>query len=639
MEFIGHIILTGTLECLTGFATRGEHPTYRVAAVDLPILRNPITQMPYIPGSLLKGKLRYLLEQLYADRVVSDPHGTDNKDGICRCGKKDCPICPLFGVEHQGSSIEVGCRPARLRFLDLLPTEETQKQWQEEQKAWGNFIEIKAENAVDRLSRAANPRLIERVPPGARFRYKIQMGLYRFSDTDDPLADLDRLPVVETAFRLLEDDTLGGHGSRGYGQVRVHPWEARFVSRMDYHLKRTGTTLAVRERYREDIQHYREQEKNTPPARASVQGAAQQPSQPTSDIHIVTFRPYHTLASEPLHSDTLFGALAWALRLVHGSDTQIVERLLCETDLAISSVFPFVEAEDKSRLFFFPRPLVVPPVLKDNDKERKAFAEWQWASLDVFNRLINGKVTEEQIRENFCLCSSATRERNAEADKEYLCLDRKYLLTREEYRKVEKVWRGTPLFDEADLTRTRIDRHSGGAAEGKLFFTREILITDKRSGYFFLVRTTQDTWQRWQEPLAAALVFLADRGLGGDISAGRGRLQDLTLEKFTSFCEPALAKSQRFVTLSLYYPEAGEVSDLQRCWYRLLPRKGKVEMTYLRQANPFKTRLQMFAEGSTFPLSQARRLVGQNPQVQKDQIENQFAVVQWGRPFAVRMMQ
>jgi CRISPR/Cas system CSM-associated protein Csm4 (group 5 of RAMP superfamily) len=113
----------------------------------------------------------------------------------------------------------------------------------------------------------------------------------------------------------------------------------------------------------------------------------------------------------------------------------------------------------------------------------------------------------------------------------------------------------------------------------------------------------------------------------------------LAVRKFTDFCEPAPAKSQRFVTLSLYYPEAGEVSDLQRCWYRLLPRKGKVEMTYLQQANPFKTRLQMFAEGSTFLLSQARRLVGQNPQVQKDLVENRFAVVQWGRPFTVRMVQ
>lgn len=214
--------MTGTLECLTGFATRGEHPTYRIAAVDLPVLRNPITQMPYIPGSLLKGKLRSLLEQCYADRIVPGIDAQGRTEGICRCGKRECPVCPLFGVE-QGGKIEVGCRPARLRFLDLLPTEETRKRWEEERRTWGNFTEIKAENTVDRVSLAANPRLIERVPPGARFHYEIHIGLYRFSATEDSLADLDRLPVLETALRLLEDDTLGGHGSRWSGGQKDLP--------------------------------------------------------------------------------------------------------------------------------------------------------------------------------------------------------------------------------------------------------------------------------------------------------------------------------------------------------------------------------------------------------------------------------
>lgn len=635
MEFIGHLILTGKLECLTGFATRGEHPTYRVAAVDLPVLRNPITQMPYIPGSLLKGKLRYLLEQCYADQVVPQRDEQGRTEGICRCGKRECPVCPLFGVEH-GGAIEVGCRPARLRFLDLLPTEETRKRWEEERRTWGNFTEMKAENTVDRVSLAANPRLIERVPPGACFHYEVQMGLYRFNESDDPLADLDKLPVLQTAFRLLEDDTLGGHGSRGYGQVRVHPGEARFVSRVDYHLKRTGTTLSVREQYRKDIQDYREQAENTPSAVASVPNAAQQPSQSTSDIHIVTFRPYHTLVSAPLHSDTLFGALAWALRLVCGPDKpSVVEELLHEPAIAFSSVFPFVcNPCSNFRLLFFPRPLGAPLPLQDNDKDRKTFAGWRYASLEVFNRLSNGEVTEEQIRNSFCALSPAATKEQANNHKEYLCLDRKYLLTRKEYEQTKDAWKKSPLFDEADLTRTRIDRRSGGAAEGKLFFTQEVLTTDEHSGYFFLIRASQEIWQKWEEPLAAALAFLADRGLGGDISAGRGKLKDQRIEGFTGLREPG--EPTRFVTLSLYSPKKGEVPTLQDCWYNLLPRKGKVEMTYLTETSPFKTRIQMFVEGSTFLLV-SDGVQGQNPSVSPDTGKKPFSIYQWGRPFAVRM--
>ncbi len=671
MEFVGHLILTGELKCLTGFATRGEHPASRVAGVDLPVLRDPITREPYIPGSLFKGKLRYLLEHLHADRVVSDPRDASNEDGICRCGKKDCPICPLFGVEHQGSSIDLGCRPARLRFLDLLPTKETREHWKAVQEHRGDFTAIKAENAVDRISQAANPRLIERVPPGARFSYEIQMGLYRFSQSDDPLADLDKLPGLQTALRLLEDDTLGGHGSRGYGKVRLCPGKARFVSRQDYVQagqrllqggSLSGATTAPEEfaadltgrRLAEDLQAFIEKQQPGEQTASVLPSAGRQgPSATPFDTYLVTFRPYHTLVAEPLHSDTLFGALAWALRVVHGVQGPALVKCLLEEDaIAFSSVFPFVQ-NSQSRLFFFPRPLAEPPLLKENDTARKDFAGWEFASLTVFKGLISGQVTEEEIREQFCMLSSAEAIERANPKKLYICLDKKFLLTQDDFRLCKEVWRHDPdhkeqrpLFAETDLTRTRIDRHSGGAAEGRLFFSQESLTTTNSSGYFFLIRARRDAWAEWCSLLATALAFLADRGLGGDISAGRGKLQDVKLEPFSDLPEPQ--DPERFVTLSLYYSAPGEINNLHDCWYQLSPRKGKVEMTYLTERQPFKTRVQMFAEGSTFPVPPGRDIRGirgDHPTVQEginendveNDVENNFTVRQWGRPFAVGM--
>jgi CRISPR-associated protein Csm3 len=71
---------------------------------------------------------------------------------------------------------------------------------------------VKSENAVDRITSQANPRTLERVPSGARFR--IRMVLDVLCQEDKPL-----LSRVAEGLRLLEDDSLGGGGSRGNGRI------------------------------------------------------------------------------------------------------------------------------------------------------------------------------------------------------------------------------------------------------------------------------------------------------------------------------------------------------------------------------------------------------------------------------------
>jgi CRISPR-associated protein Csm3 len=75
------------------------------------------------------------------------------------------------------------------------------------------LTEVKSENAIDRITSQANPRTLERVPAGARFRARLVMDV--LCEEDAPLF----LRVLE-GLRLLEDDALGGGGSRGSGRVR-----------------------------------------------------------------------------------------------------------------------------------------------------------------------------------------------------------------------------------------------------------------------------------------------------------------------------------------------------------------------------------------------------------------------------------
>jgi CRISPR-associated protein Csm3 len=102
--------------------------------------------------------------------------------------------------------------PARLAAYDApLDPESITPQMRENLD--DELTEVKSENAVDRITSQANPRTLERVPAGARFRVRFVMDV--LCEEDAPLF----ARVVE-GLRLLEDDALGGGGSRGSGRVR-----------------------------------------------------------------------------------------------------------------------------------------------------------------------------------------------------------------------------------------------------------------------------------------------------------------------------------------------------------------------------------------------------------------------------------
>jgi CRISPR-associated protein Csm3 len=74
------------------------------------------------------------------------------------------------------------------------------------------LTEVKSENAIDRITSQANPRTLERVPAGARFHVRFVLDV--LCEEDKELAG-----VLLEGLRLLEDDSLGGGGSRGSGSV------------------------------------------------------------------------------------------------------------------------------------------------------------------------------------------------------------------------------------------------------------------------------------------------------------------------------------------------------------------------------------------------------------------------------------
>jgi len=206
LPLLGKVLLSGKLRCRTGLHVGASKETLEIGGIDSPVVRDPLTRQPYIPGSSLKGKLRCLMERK-SNLTFKSKTGQGFRH---ECTDRACEVCRLFGSTGgtEGDNI-----PSRLIVRDLFMTEESLEMLERAETPL-QYTEWKFENALDRVTSAANPRQLERVPAGTVFGYQI---IYDMRDDRDE-AKQDLLNLI-LAMQLLEDDALGGHGSRGYGRV------------------------------------------------------------------------------------------------------------------------------------------------------------------------------------------------------------------------------------------------------------------------------------------------------------------------------------------------------------------------------------------------------------------------------------
>lgn len=209
----GKILITGILKVLTGMHIGGSSDFAPIGAVDSPFIRDPFTHAPIIPGSSIKGKLRTLLAKISCDGYILNSVADDN-----------AVVARLFGA----SGKNFAC-PARLQFFDLFITEATKDRFSAIDT--DTYIgEVKFENTISRTSGVANPRQIERVPAGAEFAFKL---VYNVENLDEAKEDL---ATLAEGFKLLENDYLGGHGSRGYGRVALQDIKLEAVGKTAFDL-------------------------------------------------------------------------------------------------------------------------------------------------------------------------------------------------------------------------------------------------------------------------------------------------------------------------------------------------------------------------------------------------------------------
>src|ERR1700688_2176101 len=247
LQLIGKLILSGDLHCETGLHIGAGKGSLEIGGADNPVVKDAFG-LPYIPGSSLRGKVRSLLENALGLTSPTELVYLSKRKGqevrIHQSDRPDDEICLLFGrspgrMERvQGDALESkSASPARLTVYDA-PLDQDSITPQMRENLDDEITEVKSENAIERITSQANPRTLERVPAGARFH--VRMVLDILCEEDKALA----ARVIE-GLRLLEDDALGGRGSRGGRPVRVGNVKLTWRSRAFYAAGAAESELAA----------------------------------------------------------------------------------------------------------------------------------------------------------------------------------------------------------------------------------------------------------------------------------------------------------------------------------------------------------------------------------------------------------
>lgn len=204
------IIIKGQIIAQSGIMVGGSSSAFEIGGTDKQVIRNPLTKMPYIPGSSIKGKMRSLIELSM---------GTISQGRNESYGPTHVPstiAAQLFGhIKHKQDNANKSQQASRILVRDAELNEGSAKEL--EGKTELLYTEVKAENSIDRITSAANPRFFERVPKGARFDLNMVINVFSHDTRGDEFLD-----TTFNALKLVQDDYLGGGGSRGNGQIKFN---------------------------------------------------------------------------------------------------------------------------------------------------------------------------------------------------------------------------------------------------------------------------------------------------------------------------------------------------------------------------------------------------------------------------------
>jgi CRISPR-associated protein Csm3 len=232
---LGKVFFKGSIILKTGLHIGGSQESMQIGGLDLPVIRDSGNNLPYIPGSSLKGKLRSTLEK-FGERMKDGKKeklsfnrniGTFRNRLFIHCCEDmkyaiNCDVCRIFGSSGDDRSMPKGEKaenlPSLLMVRDALLEESLIG-------VSSVFTETKVETGIDRANMAANPRRVERVLPDNKFNFEMVYSVEALAPKEkDPLifpeVTLQKdLSNILTCMEIIQNEGIGGYTSRGYGKI------------------------------------------------------------------------------------------------------------------------------------------------------------------------------------------------------------------------------------------------------------------------------------------------------------------------------------------------------------------------------------------------------------------------------------
>lgn len=232
------VFFEGKIKTLTGLHIGGSNTGLDIGGVDAQVVRNPFDNEPYIPGSSLKGKMRSLLERL-EKKIGTKSMGAVKFGPYQELSDRSTLIPRIFGVAPDDNT-DIKEPVSRLIVRDCYLTPDSSKRLKNLVNADIPFTEVKTEVVIDRITARAMPRQLERVPAGAEFKMQIVLNIHEM----DKAQEADFVSKVFEALCLVQDDYLGGKGTRGSGQVKIIVKELKQKTLEDYETNTTAQTYS-----------------------------------------------------------------------------------------------------------------------------------------------------------------------------------------------------------------------------------------------------------------------------------------------------------------------------------------------------------------------------------------------------------
>ena len=331
------------------------------------------------------------------------------------------------------------------------------------------------------------------------------------------------------------------------------------------------------------------------------------------ETYAVTLQPQGSQVS-PITSQTLFGAVCWAMQTLRVVDVgDLLADFSRSPRFAFSSTFPFIRGPN-GMVRFFPKPAS----LAVQGIEELAVERSGMSTGRRFKREVKKISADVKQMKSVAYLSQGLFAEICAGTRDGLALIRDW---GSEVEKIEnalwlkqerqKVWSrvDTPddLWRSADVQRNSVDRLMGATAEGLLFHENQTFYNRKSAGLWFVARADSEAWP-WLE---AAFRYLADTGLGGKRTVGKGHF-DITWQQADNLL-PDVSDADSFVTLSQYLPSfAGGRMEANPIAYTLQVVRQKAENKFpgQEQMRIYTGALHLFAEGSVFSLPEKRPTYG-----------------------------